>query len=59
MGSTSGFSDNTWWVLGGFDKLLLAFFGTLLGAQRILGDETCPLDNLILEALSTTKIHFS
>ncbi len=31
-------------VLGGFDKLLLAFFGTLLGAQRILGDETCPLD---------------
>ena len=23
---------------------MLAFFGTLLGAQRILGDETCPLD---------------
>ena len=31
-------------VLGYFDKLLLAFFGTLLGAQRILGDETSPFN---------------
>lgn len=31
-------------VLGCLDKLLLAFFGTLLGAQRKLGDETSPFN---------------